>query len=46
MAKDQTKRLNPTVVQEDNNVVAAITTLSPAYAPANAAYSVANLQNA
>jgi hypothetical protein len=46
MAKDQTKRLNPVVVQEDKDVVAAITTLAPVYAPANAAYSLVNLQAA
>ena len=43
MAKDQTKRLKPATVQEDKDVVAALTTLSPAYAPSNAAYSLANL---
>ncbi len=46
MAKDQTRRLNPIVVQEDKDVVAAIATLAPAYAPANAAYSLLNLQAA
>ena len=46
MAKDQTKRLNPAVLQEDKDVVAAITTLAPVYAPANAAYSLVNLQAA
>lgn len=43
MAKDQTTRLRPAVLQEDKNTLAAITTLTPAYAPANAAYSAANL---
>ncbi|TSA40553.1 MAG: hypothetical protein D4R57_01625 [Verrucomicrobiales bacterium] len=46
MAKDQTRRLHPTLVQEDKDTVAAIATLLPVYAPANAAYSVANLQTA
>ena len=46
MAKDQTKRLEPKTIQEDKDVVAAITTLAPAYAPANAAYSLANLNTA
>ena len=46
MAKDQTKRLKAVIVQEDKDVVAAIATLSPAYAPANAAYTLANLNTA
>ena len=43
MAKDQTKRLRPVIVQTDKDVLAAIATLSPAYAPADPQYSVANL---
>jgi len=46
MAKDQNRRLNPKDVQDDKDVVAAIATLSPAYAPSNAAYSLANLTTA
>ncbi len=46
MAKDQTKRLKPAVLQEDKDVVAAVATLAPVYAPANAAYSLVNLQGA
>ena len=46
MAKDQNRRLKPAVVQEDKDVVAAIATLAPTYAPANAAYSLTNLQAA
>jgi len=46
MAKDQTRRLNPVVVQEDKDVVAALATLTPAYAPAASAYSLLNLQAA
>ena len=43
MAKDQTKRLAPATIQEDKDVVAAMQTLTPTYAPANTAYSIANL---
>ena len=46
MAKDQTKRLQPSILKADKDAVAAIATLSPAYAPANTAYSLANLQTA
>lgn len=46
MAKNQTARLRPAVLQEDKNTLAAIATLAPAYAPANAAYSLANLTTA
>ena len=46
MAKNQTKRIAPTILQEDKDTVAAIATLSPTYAPSNAAYSLANLQAA
>ncbi len=46
MAKDQTRRLKPAIVQEDKDAVAAIATLSPNYAPSNAAYSLANLTTA
>jgi len=46
MAKDQTRRLNPKELQDDKNAVAAIATMVPAYAPANAAYSQANLASA
>ncbi len=43
MAKDQTKRLNPTIIQQDKDVLAAIKTLAPVYAPADTQYSAANL---
>ena len=43
MAKDQTRRLLPTIVQEDKDTVAAIAALAPVYAPSNAAYSLVNL---
>jgi hypothetical protein len=46
MAKNQTIRLKPAVLQEDKNTLAAIATLIPAYAPANAAYSVVNMTTA
>ena len=46
MAKDQNRRLNPTDVQADKEVVAALATLAPAYTPANALYSLANLTTA
>ena len=46
MAKDQTVRIKPSILQEDKDVVAAIGTLVPAYTPANAAYSPVNLSNA
>jgi len=46
MAKDQTRRLNPTDVQADKDVLAALAALAPAYTPANAAYSLANLTTA
>ena len=46
MAKDQTRRLNPKEVQDDKDVVSALATLAPVYAPANAAYSLVNLQTA
>lgn len=43
MAKDQTKRLDPKIVQEDKDVVAALAAITPPYSPANAQYSLANL---
>ena len=43
MAKDQTVRNKPAVIQQDKDVLAAIATLTPAYAPADAQYSAANL---
>jgi hypothetical protein len=43
MAKDQTRRLKPSIIQEDKDVLAAIVTLSPTYAPSDAQYSAANL---
>ena len=46
MAKDQTKRIQPGLLQDDKDAVAAIVTLAPVYAPANAAYSLTNLQAA
>jgi len=46
MAKDQTKRLAPNIIQEDKAAVAAIATMAPAYAPSNALYSQANLASA
>ena len=46
MAKDQTKRLAPTTIQEDKDVLAAIQALSPAYAPANSACAVTALSTA
>lgn len=46
MAKDQTKRIKPSVLQEDKDSVAAIATLAPAYTPANAAFALATLQTA
>jgi hypothetical protein len=46
MAKDQTKRLKPAIVQEDKDVVAALAALTPPYAPANAQYSLVNLTTA
>jgi hypothetical protein len=46
MAKDQTKRLAPHIIQEDKDVVAAIGSMVPAYAPSNALYSQANLASA
>ena len=44
MAKDQTKRLKPAVIKADKDMVAALGTLAPVYAPANTAYTLANLQ--
>ena len=46
MAKDQTKRIKPSTLQEDKDVVAALGTLSPAYTPSNTTYSLANLTTA
>lgn len=46
MAKEQTTRLRPAVLREDTNTLAAIATPAPAYVPANAAYSLANLTTA
>jgi len=46
MAKDQTRRLKPTIIQQDKDTLAAIKTLTPAYAPADAQYSTANLTTA
>ncbi len=45
MAKDQTRRLTPKELKADKDMVAALATLSPAYAPANAAYSLALIQS-
>ena len=46
MAKDQTRRLSPKKLQADKDSMAALATLSPAYAPSNAAYSLVNMQGA
>ena len=46
MAKDQTKRIKPTIIQQDKDTLAAIKTLTPAYAPSDAQYSAANLTTA
>lgn len=42
MAKDQTHRIKPSVLQEDRTALAAIKSLTN-YAPANAEYAVAKL---
>jgi hypothetical protein len=41
MAFDQTKRLKPSVLQKDIDAFAAIKTLTPAYAPSDARFTVA-----
>ena len=41
MAKDQTRRINPKTLAKDLDALAVIKTLTPAYAPANAAFTVA-----
>jgi hypothetical protein len=41
MAFDQTKRLKPSVLQKDVDAFAAIKTLTPAYAPSDARFTVA-----
>ena len=46
MAKDQNRRLNPKEVQDDLSVLDAIVALTPTYTPANAQFSVVNLQSA
>lgn len=45
MAKDETRRLNPAVLTEDEEVYAAVKGMKD-YAPANAAYSQAALDTA
>lgn len=45
MAKDETKRIRPGILQEDRDVLSAIKGFStPVYKPANDAFSVANIQ--
>ncbi len=45
MAKDQTKRIRPAVLQTDRDALAAIAGLAD-YAPANPAFTLTKLQNA
>ena len=43
MALNQNKRLSPKIILADKDSLAAIRTLSPAYAPSQSAFSVANM---
>ena len=40
MAKDQTKRLAPPIIQQDTDTLSGIKGLAPAYAPSDAQYAV------
>jgi hypothetical protein len=42
MAKDETKRIKPSILEEDKDSFAGLKTI-PNYQPANAAYSVTNI---
>ncbi len=45
MAKDQTKRMRPTILQEDRDALSAIKGFqTPAYTPSNDAYTLVKLQ--
>lgn len=46
MAKDQTRRINPKTLAKDLDALAVIKTLTPAYAPANSAFTVALMDTA
>ena len=46
MAYNQNKRLNPKILQADADALAAIKTLTPTYAPSNAAYAATLLSTA
>jgi hypothetical protein len=46
MAQNQNKRLTPKILQADADALAAIKTLTPTYAPSNAAYAVTVLSTA
>jgi len=45
MAKDQTRRIQPSIIQSDRDALAAIAGIT-GYTPANAAYTLTKLQNA
>jgi hypothetical protein len=45
MAKDQTRRIQPSILQADRDALAAIAGIT-GYTPANAAYTLTKLQNA
>lgn len=45
MARDETKRLNPSVIEEDKDSFAGLKTITN-YAPANQAYTVAAIETA
>jgi hypothetical protein len=44
MAKDETRRIAPSVLEDDSNALTAIKAMTD-YAPANSEYSVDNLNN-
>jgi hypothetical protein len=46
MAKDQTKRLKPSILKQDNDTFAGIKGLKPTYAPSDAQYAVTLLTTA